>query len=217
MDSRIRGNDECKSDLTKMTTTPASKITGLILAGGRGMRMGGTDKGLQPFRNVPMIAHVMQRLAPQVDSILINANQNIAAYQPFGVPVYSDHTPDYAGPLAGFQTGLMHCATEYLVTVPCDSPFLPHDLVTRLYDAMQSEKADLAIAVTGESNHRQQHPVFCLLKKSLLPHLSAYLENGGRKVGEWTSSLQCAEVHFTDEAAFNNINTLEDLRKFEHE
>jgi molybdenum cofactor guanylyltransferase len=198
--------------------TPAqARITGLILAGGRGTRMGNIDKGLQLFRNVPMVAHVMQRLAPQVDSILINANQNLSAYQQFDAPVYTDHTPDYAGPLAGMQTGLMHCATEYMVTVPCDSPFLPHDLIPRLYDAIQSENADLAIAVTGESGHRQQHPVFCLLKKSLLPHLSAYLENGGRKVGEWTSSLQCAEVHFNDEAAFNNINTLEDLRKFEHE
>jgi molybdopterin-guanine dinucleotide biosynthesis protein A len=199
-------------------TTPAkTRITGLILAGGRGTRMGSIDKGLQLFRNIPMVAHVTHRLTPQVDSIHINANQNITTYQQFGVPVYSDHTLDYAGPLAGFQTGLLHCATEYLVTTPCDSPFLPHDLVMRLYDALQAENADLAIAVTGESNHRQQHPVFCLLKKSLLPHLSAYLENGGRKVGDWTSSLQCAKVHFPDEAAFNNINTLEDLRKFEHE
>lgn len=179
--------------------------------------MGSVDKGLQPFRNVPMIEQVMQRLAPQVDNILINANQNIAAYQQFGVPVYSDHMPGYAGPLAGLQTGLMHCTTDYLVTAPCDSPFLPHDLVTRLYNVLQSECADLAIAVTGESNHRQQHPVFCLLKKTLLPLLSIYLENGGRKVGEWVSSLQRAEVQFPDEAAFNNINTLEDLRKFEHE
>ncbi|MGZ3236360.1 MAG: molybdenum cofactor guanylyltransferase MobA [Burkholderiaceae bacterium] len=199
------------------TTPPLPRITGLILAGGRGTRMGGVDKGLQLFRNAPMVTHVMQRLAPQVDSIMINANQNISVYQQFGVPVYSDHTPDYAGPLAGLQSGLMHCATEYLVTVPCDSPFLPSDLVKRLYDALQSKNADLAIVVTDESNHRQQHPVFCLLKKSLLAHLSAYLENGGRKVGDWTSSLQCAEVHFADEAAFNNINTLEDLRKFEHE
>jgi molybdenum cofactor guanylyltransferase len=198
-------------------TQALPRITGLILAGGRGTRMGNIDKGFQPFRNAPMIAHVMQRLAPQVDGILINANQNITAYQQFGTPVYSDHIPDYAGPLAGFQTGLMHCATEYMVTVPCDSPSLPHDLVTRLYNVLQSENTDLAIAVTGESHHRQQHPVFCLLKKSLLPHLSAYLENGGRKVGEWTASLKCTEVHFTDEAAFRNINSLEDLRKYEHE
>lgn len=193
------------------------RITGLILAGGRGTRMGSIDKGLQLFRNVPMVTHVMQRLAPQVDRILINANQNIAAYQQFGIPIYSDHTPDYAGPLAGFQTGLMHCMSEYLVAVPCDSPCFPYDLVTRLHHALHSENADLAIAVTGESNSRQQHPVFCLLKKSLLPQLSTYLESGGRKVREWTSSLQCAEVHFTDAAAFRNINTLEDLRKFEHE
>lgn len=199
------------------STSALPRITGLILAGGRGTRMGSIDKGLQLFRNAPMVQHVMQRLTPQVDRIIINTNQNIATYRQFGVPIYSDHTPDYAGPLAGFQTGLMHCTTDYMVTTPCDSPLLPHDLVARLYDTLQSENADLAIAVTGENNRRQPHPVFCLLKKSLLPHLSAYLENSGRKVGEWTSSLKCAEAHFIDEAAFNNINTLEDLRKFEHE
>jgi len=188
-------------------------ITGLILAGGLGTRMGSIDKGLQLFRNAPMISHVMQRLAPQVHSILINANQNTDTYRQFGAPVYPDHTPDYAGPLAGMQTGLMHCPTDYLVTVPCDSPFLPLDLAERLYSALKSQQADLAIAVTDEG--KQQ--VFCLLKKSLLPHLTAYLESGRRKVGEWTASLQCAEVHFADEAAFRNINTLEDLRKFEHE
>jgi molybdenum cofactor guanylyltransferase len=188
-------------------------ITGLILAGGLGTRMGSIDKGLQPFRNVPMVTHVMQRLAPQVNGILINANQNIATYRQFGAPVYPDHTPDYAGPLAGMQTGLIHCQTDYLVTVPCDSPFLPHDLAERLYDALQSQQADLAIAVTDEG----KQPVFCLLKKSLLPHLTAYLESGKRKVGEWTSSLKCAEVYFADEAAFRNINTLEDLRTFEQE
>jgi molybdopterin-guanine dinucleotide biosynthesis protein A len=193
-----------------MTSTPICQITGLILAGGLGTRMGTIDKGLQPFRKLPMIAHVMQRLAPQVSSIMINANQHLPTYQQFGVPIWPDHLPDYAGPLAGMQTGLMRCTTEYLATVPCDSPFLPQDLVAHLHHALQSERADLAIATTGAGDERQRHPVFCLLKTSLLPNLSVFLENGGRKVGEWTSSLKCAEADFTDEAAFNNINTLED-------
>ncbi len=192
-------------------------ITGLILAGGRGTRMGTVDKGLQLLHGAPMVQHVMQRLAPQVACVMINANQNGASYQQFGVPVWPDQLQGYAGPLAGLQTGLMHCATEYLVTVPCDTPFLPHDLVARLHSGLQSENADLAIAVTGAGNERQRHPVFCLVKSSLLPQLSAYLESGGRTVGAWTASLQCAEVHFADEAAFRNINTLEELQRFEHE
>jgi molybdopterin-guanine dinucleotide biosynthesis protein A len=198
-----------------MTSVQIPQITGLILAGGLGTRMGNIDKGLQPFRNAPMVTHVMQRLAPQVASIMINANQNIPTYRQFGAQVYSDHTPDYAGPLAGMQTGLMHCATEYLVTVPCDAPFLPHDLVTRLHIALQLQHADLAIPVTGDNHDKQ--PVFCLLKRSVLPQLSTYLKNGGRTVREWTASLQCAEVYFHEEAAFRNINTLDDLRKYEHE
>jgi molybdopterin-guanine dinucleotide biosynthesis protein A len=179
--------------------------------------MGNIDKGLYPFRNSQMVTHVIQRLVPQVDTIMISANQNIAAFQQFKVPVYSDQLPGFAGPLAGFHAGLIHCTTEYLVAVPCDSPFLPDDLVIRLHDGLRSRHADLAIAVTGDETARRTHPVFCLLKKSLLPHLSAYLECGGRRVGEWTASLRCAEAYFSDELAFSNINTLDDLRRLEHE
>lgn len=190
-------------------------ITGLILAGGRGSRMGHVDKGLQPFRGAPMALHVMLRLAPQVGELMINANQNLAPYEGFGVSVWSDELAGFAGPLAGLQTGLNHCDTPYLVTAPCDSPFLPTDLVAHLSQALRAEDADLAVAVTGEGDTRQAHPVFCLLKSALLPHLSAYLQSGGRKVDAWYASLRVAEVHFDDEAAFRNINTLEDLRKFE--
>ena len=192
-------------------------ITGLILAGGRGSRMGHVDKGLQPFRGEPMAMHVMLRLQPQVSDLMINANQNLAAYEAFGVPVWPDEMAGFAGPLAGLQTGLTHCETPYLVTVPCDSPFLRRDLVEKLHHALRETDADLAVAVTGEGERRQPHPVFCLLKTSLLPHLTAFLQHGGRKVDAWYASLKVVEVHFPDEAAFRNINTLDELRKFEAE
>lgn len=188
-------------------------ITGLILAGGRGSRMGSIDKGLVPLAGKPMVAHVLERLAPQVQHLLINANQNQETYAALGMPVWPDAMPDFAGPLAGLQTGLMHCDTPYLVTAPCDSPFLPTDLVARLAQALQTQDADLAVAVTGEGATRQPHPVFCLAKASLLPHLTAFLEGGGRKVDRWYATLRVAEVHFADEAAFRNINTLAELRE----
>ena len=192
-----------------------SQITGLILAGGRGTRMGTIDKGLQLFRDAPMALHVLMRLSPQVGYIMINANQNIAPYEGFGVPVWQDEMQGFAGPLAGLQTGLIHCETDYLVTAPCDSPFLPTDLVQRLADGLEENNADLTVAVTGSGDSRQAHPVFCLVKASLLPHLTLYLQEGGRKFDKWYSSLAVAEVHFDDEDAFRNINTLDDLRKYE--
>jgi molybdopterin-guanine dinucleotide biosynthesis protein A len=189
------------------------QITGLILAGGRGSRMGSIDKGLVMLGSQPMVQHVITRLQPQVQHLLINANQNLDTYAAFGASVWPDAMPDFAGPLAGLQTGLMHCETPYLVTAPCDSPFLPADLVQRLASALQRQDADLAVAVTGDGESRQPHPVFCLAKVSLLPHLTQFLESGGRKVDRWYASLRLAEVHFTDEAAFRNINTLAELHQ----
>jgi molybdopterin-guanine dinucleotide biosynthesis protein A len=189
-------------------------ITGLILAGGRGSRMGHVDKGLQPFAGMPMVQHVLTRLTPQVDKLIINANRNLPVYQGFGVPVWQDEMPDFAGPLAGLQTGLLHCDTGYLVTAPCDSPFMPLDLVEKLHDALTAAGAELAVAVTGEGDSRQPHPVFCLLKTSLLPHLTQFLQQGGRKVDAWYTSLNVVDVHFADEAAFRNINTPEELHRF---
>ena len=188
------------------------RITGLLLAGGRGTRMGSVDKGLQPFRGTPMALHVLRRLAPQVQAVMVNANQNLAAYAALGAPVWPDVMPDFAGPLAGLQAGLMHCETPYLVSVPCDSPFLPPDLVQRLAQALVAEDADLAVAVTGHGDAAQVHPVFCLLKTTLLPHLTQYLENGGRKMAAWYAPLKIAQVHFADEAAFRNINTRDELQ-----
>jgi molybdopterin-guanine dinucleotide biosynthesis protein A len=194
-----------------------NQITGLILAGGRGSRMGGVDKGLQQFSGAPMVFHVIMRLSPQVGHLMINANQNLGPYEGFGLPVWPDQLAGFEGPLAGVQTGLIHCETEYLVTAPCDSPFLPDDLVARLADALAANDADLAVAVTGDGDGetRQPHPVFCLMKAALLPHLTLFLQDGGRKIDAWTKSLRSVEVHFPDEAGFRNINTLEELRRYE--
>lgn len=188
-------------------------ITGLILAGGRGTRMGTVDKGLVALAGKPMVAHVIERLRPQVATLMINANQNFDTYAAFGLPVWPDALPDFAGPLAGLQTGLMHCSTPYLVTAPCDSPFLPLDLVTCLAQGLQAQDADLAVAVTHDLDSvRQPQPVFCLAKASLLAHLTDYLHSGGRKVEHWYRSLRVAEVGFTDVNAFRNINTRNELQ-----
>ena len=182
--------------------------------------MGHVDKGLMPFRGANMVSHVMQRLAPQVAATIINANQNQPSYAAMGVPVWPDELGGFAGPLAGLQTGLRHCATDYLVTAPCDSPFLPADLVARLFAAVQAEDADLAFAVTQETDaagqvYRQAHPVFCLLKTSVLPQLTTYLQGGGRRMDGWHGAIKVAEVLFDDAGAFRNINTLEELQKLE--
>jgi molybdopterin-guanine dinucleotide biosynthesis protein A len=186
-------------------------ITGLILAGGRGMRMGGVDKGLQTLQGKPMIAHVMQRLQPQVDRIMINANQNLDRYRDFSFPVWSDEKNDYAGPLAGMQAGLIHCETAYMLTVPCDTPMLPTDLVTQLATALEQSTADIAVANTKQHDRIQRQPVFCLMKKTVLTDLTAALKRGVRKVDLWLAEKNVVDVVFDDETAFANINTLEEL------
>jgi molybdopterin-guanine dinucleotide biosynthesis protein A len=186
-------------------------ITGLILAGGRGMRMGGVDKGLQTLQGKPMIAHVIQRLHPQVDRIMINANQNLDRYREFNFPVWSDEKNDYAGPLAGMQAGLIHCETAYMLTVPCDTPMLPTDLVTQLATALEKSTADIAVANTKQHDRIQRQPVFCLMKKTVLTDLTTALERGVRKVDLWLAEKNVVDVVFDDETAFANINTLEEL------
>jgi len=186
-------------------------ITGLILAGGRGMRMGGVDKGLQTLQGKPMIAHVIQRLQPQVDRIMINANQNLDRYREFNFPVWSDEKNDYAGPLAGMQAGLIHCETAYMLTVPCDTPMLPTDLVTQLATALEKSTADIAVANTKQHDRIHRQPVFCLMKKTVLTDLTTALERGVRKVDLWLAEKKLVDVVFDDEAAFANINTLEEL------
>jgi molybdopterin molybdotransferase len=196
--------------------TKNESISGLILAGGRGTRMGHVDKGLQPFRGKPMAAHVLERLAPRVAGVAINANQNLDTWREFGVPVWPDETPGFAGPLAGLEAGMRHCGTTYLLSAPCDSPFVPFDLAERLFDALQREGADLAFAATEEPGMlRQPHPVFCLVKTELLPILSEYLAKGGRKMDGWYKDLKSVEVLFDDADAFRNINTRDELNELD--
>lgn len=183
-------------------------ISAVILAGGKGRRMGGVDKGLQRFRGRSLIEWVIERLQPQVTEILINANQNQDRYADYGYQVISDLVPDYAGPLAGFHSALSAAANDLVLTVPCDSPFMPEDLADRLERALASASMDIAVARTGE----QAHPVFCLLRRSLLPHLSRYLSQGGRKIDAWYADLNVVEVAFDDKPdAFGNFNTLAEL------
>lgn len=188
------------------------QITGVVLAGGLGRRMGGTDKGLQELRGQPMVHWVIERLAPQVDELLINANQNGERYAAFGHRVVPDQIPGFAGPLAGLHAALATATHPLVATAPCDSPFLPADLISRLFSALTAADADLAVAKTFD----QAHPVFCLCQRSVLPHLTEFLESGGRKVDRWYSTLNIVEVTFDDEAdAFENINTHEELGRFE--
>jgi molybdenum cofactor guanylyltransferase len=188
------------------------KISAIILAGGRATRMNGVDKGLVVLQQKPLIAHVIARLQPQVDEILINANREIAAYEAFGLPVLQDENTEFIGPLAGFSLGLQHAKHDYVLTVPCDSPLLPLDLVERLYNKMAASRTDIAVASSDENTH----PVFCLMKKSVLPSLLAYIENGERKVSTWQKSQKYIEVDFSDcDDAFTNLNTFEDLADLE--
>jgi molybdopterin-guanine dinucleotide biosynthesis protein A len=187
-------------------------ITGLILAGGRGSRMGGVDKGLQNHHGVPLAMHALMRLSPQVGEILINANRNLGAYESMGVPVWPDTLSDYAGPLAGFLTGLERCETPYLVTVPCDSPLFPTDLVARLAQALESNDAEIAMAATLEDGALQVQPVFCLMKSDVLESLVRFTQSGQRKIDKWTAGLRCVEVPFDDPHAFANANTPDELK-----
>ncbi len=173
--------------------------------------MGGVDKGLQTLQGKPMILHVIQRLQPQVDRIMINANQNLDRYREFNFPVCADEKNDYAGPLAGMQAGLIHCDTAYMLTAPCDTPMLPTDLVTQLATALEKSTADIAVANTKQHDRIQRQPVFCLMKKTVLTDLTAALERGVRKVDLWLAEKNVVDVVFDDETAFANINTLEEL------
>jgi molybdenum cofactor guanylyltransferase len=183
-------------------------VTGIVLAGGQGRRMGGVDKGLQPLHGKPLAQWALERLAPQVDELLINANQNADEYSRLGHRIVADELTGFAGPLAGLHAGLKAASGELVATVPCDSPFLPADLVARLQRALGDN--DLAVAKTGA----QPHPVFALVRRAVLPHLEAYLARGGRKIDDWYATLRVVEVAFDDEAdAFRNLNTREELAR----
>ena len=189
-------------------SAPRTAITGVVLAGGQGQRMGGVDKGLVALDGQPLVAHVLARLAPQVDRVLINANRNAPRYAAFGYPVFADEIAGFAGPLAGLHAALGHAEDPLVATAPCDSPFLPPDLVARLRGGLEAAGADLAVACTLG----QQHPVFCLCRRSVRAHLEAYLASGARRFDRWYASLKVAYVAFDDvPEAFCNLNTREEL------
>ncbi len=182
--------------------------------------MGGADKGLQNFNGTAMALHTLLRLAPQVGEVMINANRNLAAYESFGVPVWPDGLADYAGPLAGFLTGLERCETPWLATVPCDTPLFPTDLVARLAAAAERENADIAMAAAREEDGQlRTQPVFCLLRTELLESLVRFTHEGGRKIDAWTAQHKTSIVAFDgaqdDPRAFSNANTLAELRQLE--
>lgn len=187
-------------------------ITGVVLAGGLGRRMGGVDKGLRSLHGRPMVAAVIERFAPQVSELLINANQNIEVYAQFGYRVIPDVIGGFAGPLAGLHAALTAAVHPLVATAPCDSPFLPIDVVARLHAAMSADDAQLTVAKTGA----QAHPVFCLCRRDVLPHLEQFLAGGGRKIDLWYATLRVVEVNFDDVAeAFSNINSTQELAAFE--
>lgn len=177
--------------------------------------MGGVDKGLQNFRGIPLAMHALLRLGPQVGQAMINANRNLSAYESMGVPVWPDATPDFPGPLAGFVAGLERCETEYMVTVPCDSPLFPLDMVERLAAALHEADADIAMAATQENGVTRAQPVFCLLKTSLLASLLSFINSGQGKIDVWTAGHACVEVPFQDAHAFAGANTLTELQQLQ--
>ncbi|MDO9400682.1 MAG: molybdenum cofactor guanylyltransferase MobA [Polaromonas sp.] len=203
-------------------TIDGAEITGVILAGGRGSRMGGADKGLQNFNGVPLALHTLLRLQPQVGEVMINANRNLVVYESFGAPVWPDAAGlgEFPGPLAGFLTGLERCETPYLLTVPCDTPLFSEDLAARLAQALARDKADVAmVAAPEEDGTLRQQPVFCLLRTRLLESLMQFTAGGGRKIYAWTARHKTVPVPFNlpgdDPRAFFNANTLAQLHQLE--
>lgn len=200
------------------------QITGLVLAGGRGSRMGGVDKGLQNFNGTPLALHALLRLQMQegglVGGQMVNANRNLAAYEAFGVPVWPDTLDGYAGPLAGFMTGLERCETPYLLTVPCDTPLFPLDLAQRLAQAFEDETTEIAMAGALEQDGQlRPQPVFCLIRVELMESLLVFTQAGGRKIDRWTDQHRTVIVPFDrpgdDPKAFFNTNTLAELHALE--
>jgi len=192
-----------------------AQITGMVLAGGRGSRMGGVDKGLQAFRGMPLAMHALFRLQAQVGETMLNANRNLAAYESMGVPVWPDALPDYPGPLAGFLAGLERCETPYLVVVPCDTPLFPEDLVERLAAAFADEATEIAVAATREGGELQAQPVFCMMRTAVMESLVRFVQSGQRKIDRWTALHATRLVEFEDADAFANANTTDELQQLQ--
>ncbi|MBL0945979.1 MAG: molybdenum cofactor guanylyltransferase MobA [Hydrogenophaga sp.] len=201
----------------------AQEITAMVLAGGRGSRMGGADKGLQKFNGTPLALNALMRLQVQqgglLGELMLNANRNLGAYEAFGVPVWPDTLSDYAGPLAGFLTGLERAELPYLLTVPCDVPRFPLDLVQRLAQAFDDPATEIAMVSAPEDGQLRPQPVFCLMNVGLLESLVAFTQAGGRKIDRWTEQHRCVLVPFDrpgdDPNAFVNTNTLDELHTLE--
>lgn len=184
------------------------QITGLILAGGRSSRMDGHDKGLLKLLGRPMISHVIDKLKPQVEQILISANRHLDDYQKFGYEVLVDDYDDYRGPLAGMSRGLAQSESEYLLTVPCDGPLLPMDLASRMLDYAQKNEAKAVLAFDGQ----YKQPTYNLIHKDLLARLNHSLKNNEHKLGKWLMDNGALKLDFSDQkSAFLNVNTPDDL------
>ncbi len=190
-----------------MPAEPHLKISAVILAGGQARRMGGADKGLALLDGRPLIAWVLDCIAPRVDELFVNANRNLEAYRRFGYPVLPDITPDFQGPLAGLRRAMVDATHPLILSAPCDTPFLPHELVRRLTDALERSGAEIALPVT----ERQAHRAVCLCRRSLRSDLALFLDQGGRRVGEWQARHRVVEVPFDDEREFLNLNTEQEL------
>jgi molybdopterin-guanine dinucleotide biosynthesis protein A len=191
-----------------MDPTPTPPVTAILLAGGEGRRMGGQDKGLIPLRDKPLAEWVLSRIRPQTSEILISANRNLEAYEALGYPVVRDKTEGYVGPLAGIARGLLDAKNDLVLSVPCDTPFLPDDLVARLYAALSNGDHDLAVPLAAG---RTQNAI-CLMHRNVGSNLATFLSQGGRKVMDWQAGLKLAVADFSDEAGyFVNINSPEQL------
>ena len=186
-------------------------ITGLVLAGGQGSRMQGADKGLVEWQGVPLAQHAIRRLQPQVGTVALNANRNTDIYEAWRVPVWPDADNRFQGPLAGLLAGLTHCTTDWLVTVPCDSPLFPTDLVARLARAAEETGKPIAMAATTRPGGFDPQPVFLLVHRSLRDPLAQALAQDERRVRRWAEGCGCAFAVFEDTSAFANANTHEDL------
>ncbi|MEL0254705.1 MAG: molybdenum cofactor guanylyltransferase MobA [Burkholderiaceae bacterium] len=190
-----------------------SNLTAIILAGGHGSRMGGLDKGLVPLNNNPLISYAINAVIQHVSEIMISANRSVSQYQQFGYKVIKDEITGGLGPLAGIYTGLLNCETEYLISIPCDTPFLPGNLTTNLINSVDEKHCDGAIPYTKLPNEKKLfHPTVMLLRTELKNSLASYLNNGGRKIKHWTDAENFCEVFFDNEKQFENFNTLDDLK-----
>lgn len=201
--------------MTKVPTMPTREnITGVILAGGRASRLGGCDKGLLQVKGKALIQWVIDKLKPQVNQIMVNANRNLPEYEALGYPVFDDGNDEFLGPLAGLRQALQHIQTEWAITVPCDTPLLPDNFVAQMLQTLNKEQSDQQLCIAHDGNRLQ--PVFCLLHRSLQAELDQYIKTEGRKTREWITSIPHVIADFTGQSeAFYNINTDKELARVE--